>query len=56
MTENEIDWTKFDGWQMSEIRLGLEKGIDVSVYARPMIEWEEMLRIRRRLENSEENK
>ena len=35
--------------QMEEIRLGLEKDLDVSVYANPSIKWEEMKRIREEL-------
>ena len=36
---------------MEQIRLGLENNIDVSSYLNPNIDWEEMLRIRLKLEN-----
>ena len=36
---------------MEEIRLGLEKGIDISSYLNPGISWEEMQKIRKNLES-----
>lgn len=36
---------------MREIREGLENNIDVSTYAKPNIKWEDMERIRLKLEN-----
>ena len=35
---------------MRQIRLGLQKGIDVSIYLNPSIKWGEMERIRLKLE------
>lgn len=40
---------EFDGLQMYEIRLGLEDNLDVSIYAKPNIKSDEMLRIRAEL-------
>ena len=34
---------------MSQIRLGLEKGLDVSPYLNPSIDWLEMEKIRKRI-------
>lgn len=42
---------KFNGLQMEQIRLGLENGLDVSVYAKPEFEDYQMREIRRGLEN-----
>jgi hypothetical protein len=36
---------------MSEIREGLEKGLDVSIYANPEYYWQQMENIRKQLEN-----
>ena len=36
---------------MREIRLGLEKNIDVTPYLNPTINWDEMERIRLKLES-----
>ncbi len=35
---------------MEQIRLGHEKGLDVSVYAKPELSWEEMKEIREKME------
>lgn len=32
--------------QMFEIRLGLEQGLDISIYAKPEFTWEQMKQIR----------
>ncbi len=37
--------------QMEEIRMGLEAGLDVSLYARPEFDWEQMQEIRLGLED-----
>ena len=39
--------------QMLQINLGLEKGLDVTPYLNPGIDWKEMERIRLELENNE---
>ena len=36
---------------MEQLRLGLEKNLDVSIYLNPSIEWREMERIRLDLES-----
>ncbi len=41
--------TAFDNLQLRQIRLGLEQGLDVSVYARTSMPYEEMEKIRKRL-------
>ena len=41
---------KFDSQQMKEIRLGLEKGLDVSIYAKPKFKSSQMEQIRFGLE------
>ena len=41
--------TAFDNLQLRQIRLGLEQGLDVSVYARTSMPYEEMEKIRERL-------
>ena len=45
----------FDDKQLDKIRQGLEKEIDVSVYAKPEFEWSQMDGIRLGLENSKDN-
>ena len=40
---------------MSQIRYGLEQFLNVSIYANPNIEWEEMERIRKELEKNIDN-
>ena len=37
---------------MSQIRYGLEQFLNVSIYANPNIEWEQMLKIRLELESN----
>lgn len=37
---------------MHLIRIGLEKGLDVSVYAKPEFDWKKMREIRRKLEEN----
>ncbi len=39
---------------MEQIRLGLEENVDVSVYAKPKFNWEQMQEIRLALEKKEE--
>lgn len=46
MTGRDIDLTQFDQYQAHEIRLGLEKGLDVSVYANPEFDCYQMPEIR----------
>ena len=38
---------------MEEIRLGLEEGLSVSIYAIPELGWREMEKIRERLERQQ---
>ena len=42
---------KFNEYQMGQIRYGLERGLDVSVYAKPEFNEHQMLQIRDGLEN-----
>ena len=44
------EYTKFNEKQMMEIRLGLEKGLDVSLYAKPEFDQYQMEEIRLCLE------
>lgn len=45
-----IDFIKtYDAKQMDEIRLGIEKGIDIAVYADPKYDWLQMREIRQKL-------
>ena len=39
----------FNNFQMNEIRLGLQDGLDVSVYSKPEIDFKEMKKIRLKL-------
>ena len=41
--------TSFDNLQLRQVRLGLERGLDVSAYARTSMPYEEMKQIRERL-------
>lgn len=36
---------KFDSQQMKQIRIGLEKGLDVSIYAKPEFDWRQIRQI-----------
>ena len=48
------DWFKqFDEKQQEEIMLGLEKGLDISLYVKVEISWREMEQIRKKLENEQ---
>ena len=46
-----IEMDKFSELQQDQIRLGLEKGLDVSFYADPKYDYDQMSEIRRGLEN-----
>lgn len=39
----------FDDWQLEEIRLGLEDGVDISIYAKPELGFETMRQLRKGL-------
>ena len=43
---------KYSWEQMEQIRLGVEKGLDVTLYAKPELSWGKMQQIRWGLENS----
>ena len=43
----------FNKDQKEQIKLGLENNVDVTPYLNPGIKWEEMQRIRLKLENNE---
>ena len=45
-TYKEYESMGFNVWQMREICLGLEKGLDVSEYAKPEYDWMQMEEIR----------
>jgi len=47
----DIDLMRFDDSQKRQIRLGLESGVDVSVYADPKFDWYQMEEIRLGLES-----
>lgn len=51
MNTNNINWTQFDKEQTTEIREGLEKGLDVSIYARPEYNYLQMEQIRKSLQS-----
>ncbi|MCF0105623.1 MAG: hypothetical protein HUJ53_02550, partial [Holdemanella sp.] len=46
---------EFDWEQMYEIRVGLERGIDVSVYAKPEYKAWKMRKIRENIDNAEKD-
>ncbi|MBF2019889.1 MAG: hypothetical protein IGR93_07260, partial [Hydrococcus sp. C42_A2020_068] len=46
MSNLQINEAQFDQYQAHEIRLGLEKGLDVSVYANPEYQARQMEEIR----------
>ena len=48
-----INITKFDSYQMEEIRRGLEQKLDVSVYADVKFNWQQMQEIRLDLEQKQ---
>lgn len=48
---NKLDLLNFNVWQLMEIKLGLEEGIDVSVYAKPEFVPYKMYLIRQGLES-----
>ncbi len=50
MSNLQINEAQFDQYQAHEIRLGLEKGLDVSVYANPEFTPTQMAEIREGLE------
>jgi len=52
MNTNDIDWEQFDEYQKDEIWPGLEKGLDVSVYAKPEFDLYQMNEIREGLDTN----
>jgi hypothetical protein len=44
-----LNLEKFNDWQKEELRVGLEQGLDVSVYADPQYEWPQMRQIEKGL-------
>ena len=52
LLETEL-YKDFNLSQKDEIRKGLEKGLDVSIYANPNYYWQQMENIRKQLENKE---
>ena len=46
----ETQWDKFNNLQKIQIKLGLKKGLDVSIYAKPKYFWLKMAIIREGLE------
>ena len=50
--KSDMDLSIFGYYQMEEIRLGLEKNLDVSVYAKPEYTHDQMEIIRLGLENA----
>ena len=45
------EWfNQFDKYQSSEILIGIDKGLDVSIYAKPEYSWKQMHQIREGLE------
>lgn len=43
---NNIDKNKYDSWQMKQITMGLDEGLDVSIYANPKYDAWQMSEIR----------
>ena len=44
-------FNQFNEKQQEEIKLGLQKNVDVSVYAKPELSYLQMKKIRKKLEN-----
>ena len=51
MVNDHINFEDYDFFQQEEIRKGLEKNIDVSIYAKPELPYNIMHQLRKALEN-----
>lgn len=49
-----IDITKYNIYQLEQLKIGQTQGVDISIYSNPQYNWGEMEEIRLKLENKGE--